>query len=304
LTKVEAGKTYLMLCKCVMRSKLLQIAEKNAAESFGLSAVKFVPKEGEGATEGDVQMVTVVAGCVDPATGPTSFVRMNHDVTELSPSTAWQTNVEKWASEGIPAQGLPLTLPADGSWTSYVIHPRFCLLEPGQALRTVTLKNDNFDPAPGAGTFYVKVRPPQPFPVLFAVPPLDHQAQAQTSVSSLQYLQSKPSAPKSSWYLPVGMTCIPANSLPGLGGYLALYFMRDKGNTLLGATVLISLDGEKTQGYISVKGNGLVYDFKDVIVPDDDLATDPPVVWFLILLDGKGMNRVHPCIQPDGTDMT
>lgn len=263
LQKVDAGKTYVMLCRYVMQSS---VVDNLTSECFGLSVVKFVKKEASD-TEGDVQMITVAAGCVDPidSKAPASFVRLNHDPTEINPSEAWQFNIEKLAVNGVPKEGIPVTTPP--VLNSCVVFPKFCLLKPGKKVRTVTFKSKDLEY--GVGPLYMKIRPPQPFPILFSVPPLGH-GELGVASSSSQYLKNKSGTPESSWFFPVGMTCIPANSTPEFGGYLSLKFLQDQKDTLFSAFVHSSQKDDLRRSCIAPKSGVLLLEFNDVVVPADD----------------------------------
>lgn len=227
LLKVEPNKTYGMLCRCVITG-----SDGKQYESFGLSVVHVVLKPGSST---QIQMRTVVEGCVDSTQGQAvSKLRLNRDpLKETVTSESYQFDVESLASDRRSEDGIQATVPSIA--TAVVVYPQFCLLKSGQTVRTVTMKKLDNEKDGAVALTFGKLRTPQPFPIFFAAPSASQNAASGSAGGAGVYVQSvEQGKDGSSWFLPVGMTCIPANLLYN-AGYMTLYFMNDTQNTLIGA---------------------------------------------------------------------
>jgi len=256
LSKVEPNKTYGMLCRSVFKD-----SKGKQFEAFGLSVVHVVSKPGSSTA---IQMRTVIEGCVDSTMGKAlSKLRLNRDpISDALNLNTFVFDVESLASDRTLESGIQASV--FSGLTSAVVYPQFCLLNPGQAIKTVTMKKlDNQETdGPTMTLLFGKIRPPQPHPIFFT----EEGGGGQTKA---QYVQSvgKGTA-DSSWFLPVGMTCISANWMYN-GGYMALYFMNGTQTTLIGAirTGYLADQSSPTQYLVNPNTGTLGLTFGSVTVP-------------------------------------
>jgi len=274
LTKVEPGKTYGMLCKYVFNPA----TDGPSETGYGVSVVKVLAKPG--AQNNEVQMQTVVAGCLDDAKTAVSMLRLNRDpLGKILTSEDFQFNIEALArDQGVPETGIPVSTK---HFTSVAVFPKFSLLTAGQRMRTVKLKKAEIpesssgsllstlgvvSPGGNVGTYpsaFGKSRDPTPFPVFFSSSfPKSSQL---PPVAQMSYVQNDKAGEGGDWYLPVGVTCIPASGVFSM--YASLFFVNDAKTTLTGAIISGQKGTTKMTMLADPAKGDLGLTFADVLIP-------------------------------------